>query len=235
MKKLKSTKESNKKIGTIYMDYEKEIEKNARNEDIKRFAKSFNKLLEEKEITNKEFATSKPKISPASISNYRSGKTMPSNDILSIISTKLDVSVNHLLGIDECKKYSAEQVHNMLGLDEFAMEHLYSLKHNITEVKELDNDEPISNVFEKQLKMLSLLIADKRNLIYILNTCNRYVAKKQELMELKNATVSLDIFEEQRIETLTQDIIHIKAEIQEYLYSSLDYITDKLLREELKK
>ena len=45
MKKLKSTKESNKKIGTIYMDYEKEIEKNARNEDIKKFAKSFNKLL----------------------------------------------------------------------------------------------------------------------------------------------------------------------------------------------
>ncbi len=233
MKKLKSTKESKKKIGTIYMDYEKEIEKNARNEDIKSFAKSFNKLLEDKGLTNKQFA-SDAHISTASISNYRSGKTMPNNDILNIISSKLDVSVNHLLGIAECKKYSAEQVHNMLGLDEFAMEHLYSLKHNITEVKELDNNEPISNVFEKQLKMLSLLIADKKNLIYILNTCNRYVAKKQEL-ELKKESISLDIFEEQRIEDLTQEVVHIKAEIQEYLYSSLDYITDKLLGEESKK
>ena len=45
MKKLKSTKESDKKIDTIYMDYEKEIEKNAKNEYIKKFANNFNKLL----------------------------------------------------------------------------------------------------------------------------------------------------------------------------------------------
>lgn len=231
MKKLKSTKESDKKIDTIYMDYEKEIEKNAKNEYIKKFANNFNKLLEDKGLTNKQFA-SDACISPASISNYRSGKTMPTADILILISQALDVSVTYLLGIDECKKYSAEQVHNMLGLDEFAMEHLYSLKHDILEVKELDNDEPISNRFEKQLKMLSLLIADKRNLIYILNTCNCYIEKKQELMKLKEETVSQDIFVKTRIETLTRDIIHIKAEIQEYLYSSLDYITDKLLREE---
>lgn len=234
MKKLKSTKESDKKMDNIYMDYEKEIEKNAKNEYIKIFAKNFNKLLEEKGVTNKQFA-SDAYISPASISNYRTGKTMPTADILILISQALDVSVTYLLGIDECKKYSAEQVHNMLGLDEFAMEHLYSLKHNIPEVNELDNDKPISKVFEKQLKMLSLLIADKRNLIYILNTCNRYVAKKQELIELEDTTVPLDIFEKTNIAKLTQDIVHIKAEIQEYLYDSLEYITDKLLREESKK
>lgn len=234
MKKIKSTKESDKKIDNIYMDYEKEIEKNAKNEYIKKFAKNFNKLLEDKGLQNKQFA-SDACISPASISNYRSGKTMPTADILILISQALNVSVTYLLGIDECKKYSAEQVHNMLGLDEFAMEHLYSLKHNIPEVKELDNDEPISKVFEKQLKILSLLIADKRNLIYILNTCNRYIEKKQELMELEDATVPIDFFKKNNIETLTQDIVHIKAEIQEYLYSSLDYITDKLLREESKK
>lgn len=234
MKKLKSTKESDKKIDNIYMDYEKEIEKNAKNEYIKKFAKNFNKLLEDKGLTNKQFA-SDAHISPASISNYRGGKTMPTADILILISQALNVSVTYLLGIDKCKKYSAEQVHNMLGLDEFAMEHLYSLKHNIPEVKELENEEPISKVFEKQLKMLSLLIADKRNLIYILNTCNRYVAKKQELIELEEKKVSQDIFGKTSIEDLTQDIVHIKAEIQEYLYSSLDYITDKLLRKESKK
>lgn len=234
MKKIKSTKESDKKIDTIYMDYEKEIEKNAKNEYIKKFAKNFNKLLEDKGLTNKQFA-SDARISPASISNYRSGKTMPTADILILISQALDVSVTYLLGIDECKKYSAEQVHNMLGLDEFAIEHLYSLRHNIPEFKELDNDEPISNVFEKQLKMLSLLIADKRNLIYILNTCNRYIETKQELMELKRETVAQDIFRKTKIEDLTQKVIHIRAEIQEYLYSSLDYITDKLLRKESKK
>lgn len=234
MKKLKSTKESDKKIDTIYMDYEKEIEKNAKNKYIKKFAKNFNKLLEDKGLANKQFA-SDARISPASISNYRSGKTMPTADILILISQALDVSVTYLLGIDECKKYSAEQVHNMLGLDEFAMEHLYSLRHNIPEVKELDNDEPISNVFEKQLKMLSLLIADKRNLIYILNTCNRYIETKQELMELKRETVSQYSFKKNNIEDLTQEVVHIRAEIQEYLYSSLDYITDKLLRKESKK
>lgn len=234
MKKIKSTKESDKKIDNIYMDYEKEIEKNAKNEYIKKFAKNFNKLLEDKGLANNQFA-SDAQISPASISNYRSGKTMPTADILILISQELNVSVTYLLGIDECKTYSAEQVHNMLGLDEFAMEHLYSLKHNILEVKELDNDEPISKVFEKQLKMLSLLIADKRNLIYILNTCNRYIAKKQELIELEEKEVSQDIFGKTNIEDLTQDIVHIKAEIQEYLYNSLDYITDKLLRKESKK
>ena len=234
MKKLKSTKESDKKIDTIYMDYEKEIEKNAKNKYIKKFAKNFNKLLEDKGLANKQFA-SDARISPASISNYRSGKTMPTADILILISQALDVSVTYLLGIDECKKYSAEQVHNMLGLDEFAMEHLYSLRHNIPEVKELDNDEPISNVFEKQLKMLSLLISDKRNLIYILNTCNRYIETKQELMELKRETVSQYSFKKNNIEDLTQEVVHIRAEIQEYLYSSLDYITDKLLRKESKK
>lgn len=234
MKKIKSTKESDKKIDNIYMDYEKEIEKNAKNEYIKKFAKNLNKLLEDKGLANNQFA-SVACISPASISNYRSGKTMPTADILILISQALKVSVTYLLGIDECKKYSAEQVHNMLGLDEFAMEHLYSLKHNIPEVKELDNDEPISKVFEKQLKILSLLIADKRNLIYILNTCNRYIEKKQELMELEDATVPIDFFKKTNIETLTRDIVHIKAEIQEYLYSSLDYITDKLLREESEK
>ncbi len=223
MKKLESTKESN----NIYKDYEREIEKNARNEDIKRFAKSFNKLLEEKGITNKQFADD-TEISPASISNYRSGKTMPSNDILSIISSKLDVSVNHLLGIAECKKYSAEQVHNMLGLDEYAMEHLYSLKHNLEEVKSLDDEEPISNVYEEQLKMLSLLIADKRNLIYILNSIKRYIDKKEELLTLKEPT---DFLKNNRKEDLTNDIIHIKAEIQEYLYMSLDYIANKFLEE----
>lgn len=234
MKKIKSTKESDEKTDTIYMDYEKEIEKNAKNEYIKKFANNFNKLLEDKGLTNKQFA-SDAFISPASISNYRSGKTMPTADILILISQALDVSVTYLLGIDKCKKYSAEQVHNMLGLDEFAMEHLYSLRHNIPEVKELDNDEPISDVYEKQLKMLSLLIADKRNLIYILNTCNRYIKIKQELMELKRETVSQDILKKTNIDNLTRDVVHIRAEIQEHLYSSLDCIIDKLLREESKK
>lgn len=234
MKKIKNTKESDKKIDNIYMDYEKEIEKNAKNEYIKKFAKNFNKLLEDKGLTNKQFA-SDAHISPASISNYRGGKTMPTADILILISQALNVSVTYLLGIDECKKYSAEQVHNMLGLDEFAMEHLYSLKHNIPEVKELDNDEPISNVFEKQLKILSLLIADKKNLIYILNSTKQYIDIKKELLILKETADKKDFFTENRIASLTKDIVHIKAEIQEYLYSSLDYITDKLLREESKK
>ena len=156
---------------------------------------------------------------------------MPDNKMLEIIAKKLDVSVNHLLGIDECKKISAQQVHNMLGLNEYAMEHLYSLKHNIAEVKSLDDEEPISNVFEKQLETLSWLIADKRNLIYILNTIRKCIDIKKEIAILENATVEKDKFEEERIESLTKDIVHIKAEIEEYLYKSFDYIVNKLLKE----
>ena len=153
---------------------------------------------------------------------------MPNNDILNIISKHFDISVNHLLGIDECKKVTAQQVHNMLGLSEYAMEHLYSLKHNIKEVKEIDADAPVSDTFQKQLETLSLLIADKRNLIYILNSIKRYIDKKQELLKLKETTDEKDAFAKERIEILMQDIIHIKAEIQEYLYTSLDCIVDKL-------
>lgn len=212
------------------LNIEEEINNNAKTEEVKVFAKKFNKLLEEKEYTNKSFAE-KNVISESSISNYRRGKTMPDNKMLEIIAKKLDVSVNHLLGIDECKKISAQQVHNMLGLNEYAMEHLYSLKHNIAEVKSLDDEEPISNVFEKQLETLSWLIADKRNLIYILNTIRKCIDIKKEIAILENATVEKDKFEEERIESLTKDIVHIKAEIEEYLYKSFDYIVNKLLKE----
>lgn len=213
------------------LNYEDEINNNAKTEEVKVFAKNFNKLLEEKDFTNKSFAK-KGVISEPSISNYRRGKTMPDNKMLEIIAQKLDVSVNHLLGIDECKKISAQQVYNMLGLNEYAMEHLYSLKHNLPEVKSLDDEEPISNVFERQLETLSWLIADKRNLIYILNSIRKYFNKKQELLIAKKTTDEKDIFEKERIENLMQDIVHIKAEIQEYLYMSLDYIVDRLLEEE---
>lgn len=207
-----------------------EINNNAKTEEVKVFAKNFNKLLEEKDFTNKSFAE-KGVISEPSISNYRRGKTMPDNKMLEVIAKKLDVSVNHLLGLDECKKISAQQVYNMLGLNEYAMEHLYSLKHNLPEVKSLDDEEPISNVFEKQLETLSWLIADKRNLIYILNTIRNYIDKKQELAVLEKATDEKDIFNKEDIETLTRDIVHIKAEIEEHLYKSLDYIVNKLLKE----
>lgn len=226
-------KNNSEKVGREerLLNIEEEINNNAKTEEVKIFAKNFNKLLEEKEYTNKNFAE-KDIISESSISNYRRGKTMPDNKMLEVIAKKLDVSVNHLLGIDECKRISAQQVYNMIGLNEYAVEHLYSLKHNIEEVKEIETDAPVSNRFKKQLETLNLLIADKRNLIYFLNTVGRYIDKKQELLKLKEKTDEKDIFKENQIESLAKDIVHIKAEIQEYLYMSLDYIVDKLLKEE---
>lgn len=226
-------KDNSEKVGREekLLNIQEEINNNAKTEEVKIFAKNFNKLLEEKEYTNKSFAE-KGVISESSISNYRKGKTMPDSKMLEIIAKKLDVSVNHLLGIDECKKVTAQQIYNMLGLNEYAIEHLYSLKHDIEEVKEIETDAPVSNRFEKQLETLNLLIADKRNLIYILNTVGIYINKKQELLKLKEETDGKDVFERNKIESLARDIVHIKAEIQEYLYMSLDYIVDKLLRAE---
>lgn len=226
-------KDNSEKVGREekLLNIQEEINNNAKTEEVKIFAKNFNKLLEEKEYTNKSFAE-KGVISESSISNYRKGKTMPDSKMLEIIAKKLDVSVNHLLGIDECKKVTAQQIYNMLGLNEYAIEHLYSLKHDIEEVKEIETDAPVSNRFEKQLETLNLLIADKRNLIYILNTVGIYINKKQELLKLKEETDGKDVFERNQIESLARDIVHIKAEIQEYLYMSLDYIVDKLLRAE---
>ena len=226
-------KDNSEKVGREekLINIQEEINNNAKTEEVKIFAKNFNKLLEEKEYTNKSFAE-KGVISESSISNYRKGKTMPDSKMLEIIAKKLDVSVNHLLGIDECKKVTAQQIYNMLGLNEYAIEHLYSLKHDIEEVKEIETDAPVSNRFEKQLETLNLLIADKRNLIYILNTVGIYINKKQELLKLKEETDGKDVFERNQIESLARDIVHIKAEIQEYLYMSLDYIVDKLLRAE---
>lgn len=225
-------KNNSKKVGKEekILNIEDEINNNAKTEEVKKFARNFNKLLEEKDFTNKSFAE-KGVISEPSISNYRRGKTMPDNKMLEVIAKKLDVSVNYLLGIDECKTISAQQVHNMLGLDEYAMEHLYSLKHNLPEVKSLDDEVPISNVFKKQLETLNWLIADKRNLIYILNTIRNCIDKKQELATLEKETDEKDIFNKGNIESLTRDIIHLKAEIEEHLYKSLDYIVNKLLEE----
>lgn len=226
-------KDNSEKVGREekLLNIQEEINNNAKTEEVKIFAKNFNKLLEEKGYTNKSFAENGV-ISESSISNYRKGKTMPDSKMLETIAKKLDVSVNHLLGIDECKKVTAQQVHNMIGLNEYAIEHLYSLKHDIEEVKEIEADAPVSNRFEKQLETLNLLIADKRNLIYILNSVGIYIDKKQELLKLKEKNDEKDFFAEKQIENLARDIVHIKAEIQEYLYMSLDYIVDKLLKEE---
>ena len=204
-------------------NYEEQIENNAKNEEQKTFAKKFNKLLEDNNLKHNSFKEAG--ISETSVFNYRRGKTMPTMDKLEIIANKFGISVNNLLGKSKSKKYSSEQVYNQMGLLEIASLALCRLKHNNPEIEEIDTNLPISDYYEKQLETLSLLIADK-NLIYILNTTRRYIEKKQELKELELKPKEDFLDKDGTIEVLMTELIHIKSEIQEFLYKSLDNISE---------
>jgi len=210
------------------------IRENAKTDyDLLDFALTFNQLLFDKDYTQEEFyIATNEKVSPTSISNYRSGKSMPKIDMLEIMADTLGVSVNFLKGKSEYPKYSSERINNILGMEPYAMEHLYCLRHDIPECEDLDNDLPTSDVYKKQLETLSLLISDKKNLLHILQFIREYIDKKQEIKELETEQETETSDEEpfskkEKIKELKMELVPIKSYIEHFLYMSLDDISNK--------
>lgn len=195
-------------------------------EEMKKFSKILNQLLQESCLEQQQFVNVLG-ISPSALSTYLQGTRMAGLNTLEKMAENLGITVDYLLGKDECCLKNAQHIKNAIGIAEDATENLYSLSHNIEEVENLDFTQPLSNVYEEQLELLSRLIADKRNLPSFLNCVRDYVEKKQEIIKLEKENEK-DIFVNTRIETLERDLGHTKVDIQTFLYKSLDRIAKKM-------
>ncbi len=74
-------------------------------------------LLKEKNITRKEL-TQATGISSGNISDWKSGRSKPSADKLSLLASFFDVSVDYLLGCDDAKAETDNFDENILRLAE---------------------------------------------------------------------------------------------------------------------
>ena len=64
-------------------------------------------LRQEKELTQTELAN-KLNISQGSVAMYESGKRIPENNVLILLSKFFDVSTDYLLGLTDIRKYSED-------------------------------------------------------------------------------------------------------------------------------
>ena len=189
------------------------------------FSTKLRKLLKDKDIRQYELAEAIG-VKKSTICTYTKGNSLPKLEIINKIAEYFKVTTNYLLGKTEETTYTAEQICNLLGIDEKASEHLYSLRHDIEEVKELDEGNKISHKYDEQLTMLSLFIADKRNLPIVLKSMKKYIDMKQQIIQLEKSNDN-DFLTNEKIETLEIELVKEKSYIEHFLYKSLDKIANK--------
>lgn len=128
----------------------REIEKNA---DVYIWVIRINKLLQAKGLTQQELAIA-CSISPSTISEYiginkkKDKLRIPKVDAFQKIANYLNVSVNYLLGENECETPSDEKIHEMTGLSGLAIK-------NLRAVNGLQNE---SVEAEKKILVLNYLL-----------------------------------------------------------------------------
>jgi transcriptional regulator with XRE-family HTH domain len=96
-----------------------------------KFALRFNKLLDDRSITQLEFAKI-IKVSTGSISKYRNGLGEPSITVLTSMARALDVSIDYLAGLSEIESPKLDDIaiNKILGLSDGAITALKQMKQN---------------------------------------------------------------------------------------------------------
>ncbi len=163
-------------------------------------------------------------LAKSTISNYVNGKQKPRANELKVLSQKLMLPTDYLLGKVNSRNIKAIDVEDMIGLDYYAQGVLYGLKHNIEEVVDLDEKKPISTLHENKLNIFSAFIGNKPNFESILTYFEGYVSLKQQL---NGDTISygLDTKEETE-EKLQENLDVLKVRIMKLLFNNLDYIAN---------
>lgn len=148
------------------------------------FSKRLCEELIKQKITNADFATAIGS-SKSAITNYTKGYRIPTPKQLQKISFTLGVTADYLLGKTNTDDISIAEVEDMLGLYENTMRVLYLLNHDVEEVQDLRDKNPLSNKHKRKLNIFNLLIQD-RNFIMLLCYFERYIEEKQKIENKEN-------------------------------------------------
>ncbi len=225
------TKNTNRKKRTLNTISESVIKENTKdNTELEVFSMIFNRLLIEKGFTQSEFAK-ETGISTGSISKFRNGLSMPKRDILEIISNKLGVTSNYLLGKSEVTDYDIENINKKIGLSQNAIETLYKLQHDYFVLEEnvnidIKEQRKISKTYNEELKTLSLIIEHNTKLLELLDYINQYKNNYIKLEELKKTyKETKDKNTHIKIIDMAKNIKFLKFSAMESLSEIIDNIT----------
>ena len=132
----------------------REFEQNAH---IEIWVERINKLMGERNVTQQELAKACD-ISPSVISDYvgirkKAKLRTPKVDKLLLISEFFGVSVDYLLGKDECQTPQDEKIHEITGLSDLA----------IRELKRINQEQSMKIPAEKQLAIINYLLENMAN------------------------------------------------------------------------
>ena len=189
------------------------------------FSRRLTQELRARDISKTSFAHDL-NIGKSTLTAYTTGTSLPGLETLEKIAEKLQVSTNFLLGKTPAKTITGEQIHFMLGLDEYAMENLYCLHHDCTECEGLEVVRPISNAYQNQLRILNSIIADKRNLLSLLRKIEQYIKIKEKIIAIEKNNENIRSTNEE-IEKLEMELVDMKKYIEHFLYKSLDEVAMK--------
>lgn len=179
------------------------------------FTIKFNELLTKfiEEGHQQREITESTGISPASITQYKNGTSVPKGDILEKLALFFNVSSNYLLGKSDIPTYTFEDINKKIGLSQKAIETLYKLQHNsfdedidITEKKE------ISNYYSSQISILNLILEDNEKLLELLEDMKIYKEIYEELKgeKTKEKKETLEFYEYK----LTKDFIYFVQKLE---------------------
>lgn len=182
---------------------------NVNNETYKTlFTVKFNELLEQylKEGHQQREITENTGISPASITQYKNGTSVPKGDILERLANYFNVSPNYLLGKSETPSYTFDDINKKIGLSQKSIETLYNLQHNtIDENIDITEEKEISEEYRTQLNILNLFFEDSEKLLTLLNDIKTY---KENYNKTKDSE-KLDFYEYR----LTKDFMKFIQEL----------------------
>lgn len=148
------------------------------------FSKRLCEELIKQKRTNADFAMAIGS-SKSAITNYTRGYRIPTPKQLQKIAFALGVTADYLLGKTNTDDISIAEVEDMLGLNENTMRVLYLLNHEVEEVQDLRDKNPLSNKNKRKLNIFNLLIQD-RNFIMLLCYFERYIKEKQKIENKEN-------------------------------------------------
>lgn len=177
------------------------------------FKNRFNELLQKsiEEGHQQKEITEKTGISPASITQYKNGTSVPKGAVLESLANYFNVSANYLIGKSDTPTYTFEDINKKTGLSQKAIETLYKLQHNCFE-KDIDitEDKKIDNFYSSQLDILNLLFEDSEKLIELLNNIKTYKENyKKSNLKTKEDKEKNDFYEYK----LTKDFIDFLSKL----------------------
>lgn len=199
-----------------------------------------NALMQEKKITQQELAA-RCGLSPSVVSdwiglNKREGQTLREPKIVGFqrIAKCLDVSVDYLLGENECETPDKEKIHKKLGLSRRAIRNLEKITDRIADENNSKNLEA-----EKQITVLNFLIESLNRTTLLVNLYDyllgefsfpgkeddygaAFMVEKLPSGKHRRSLTFKDVFSQAMFVNVQQDLMRLKEKATERYKSSVE-------------